>query len=116
MRGPALLKLGFEPSNKGLQAWMDSRYSGDDYSDLNDADFKELTDAHNRIVALMGGNDPANIPDALAARRSGVGLSMGSAFEAEPEPEAPAEAPAAEAPAAEAPAAEGEAAAAAEVS
>ena len=106
-----MLKLGFEPSNKGLQAWMDSRYSGDDYSDLNDADFKELTDAHNRIVALMGGNDPANIPDALAARRSGVGLSMGSAFEAEPEPEAPAEAPAAEAPAAE-----GEAAAAAEVS
>ena len=62
---------------------MDSRYSGDDYSDLNDEDFKALTDAHNRIVALMGGQDPRNIVDALAQRKAGVGLSMDKAFEAE---------------------------------
>jgi len=26
---------------------------------------KTLTDAHNRIVALMSGNNPAKIPDAV---------------------------------------------------
>ena len=87
VRGPALIKLGYMPTTKGLNEYMASRYSGDDYSALNDADYKELTDAHNRIVALMGGQNPSNIVDALAKRHAGEKLDMGSAFEAEPDKE-----------------------------
>ena len=87
VRGPALIKLGYKPTTKGLNEYMDSRYSGDDYSDLDDARYKELIDAHNRIVALMGGQDPRIIQDALALRRKGEAVNMGSAFEAEPDKE-----------------------------
>eukprot|EP00966_Prymnesium_polylepis_P098047 2270657-Prymnesium_polylepis.1 len=75
------------PSTAGLNEYMASRYTGEDYSSLSDADFKELIDAHNRIVALMAGNDPRSIIDALKLRHAGQNLDMGSAFEAEPEPE-----------------------------
>lgn len=87
VRGPALIKLGYMPTTKGLNEYMNSRYSGDDYSDLDEARYKELIDAHNRIVALMGGQDPRFIPDALAMRRQGQTVDMGSAFEAEPDKE-----------------------------
>ena len=82
-----VIKLGYKPTTKGLNEYMDSRYSGDDYSDLDDARYKELIDAHNRIVALMGGQDPRIIQDALALRRKGETVNMGSAFEAEPDKE-----------------------------
>ncbi|KAL1500490.1 hypothetical protein AB1Y20_013147 [Prymnesium parvum] len=85
VRGPALIKLGYEPSNKGLAEYMASVDS--DYSGLNDSDYAALINAHNRIVALMGGQDPRLVQDALAMRSSGQEVNIGSAFEAEPEPE-----------------------------
>jgi len=78
-RGPALMKLGFEPTAAGLALWMDSCEPSDDLSSLSDAEFLALVDAHNRIVALMGGNSPAKIPDALAARRAGSGFGSAAA-------------------------------------
>lgn len=83
MRGPALLKLGFHPSADGLDAWMAARQPADDLSSLSDEDYVPLVDAHNRIVALMGGNNPANIVDALATRAAGVGSGAAAAATAE---------------------------------
>ena len=98
VRGPALIKLGYYPNNKGLDEYMATVYTGDNYSHLSDEDYVLLTDAHNRIVQLMGGNDPGRIPDAMAQRKAGQTVDMASALanEGEPEPEAaPAEEPAA---------------------
>ena len=46
----------------------DRDYENDD---LSDEDFRAITDAHNRIVALMTARDPSVVPDALEMRRSG---------------------------------------------
>lgn len=87
VRGPALIKLGFYPSNKGLAEFMASRDPGDDISALPDEQFKAIQDAHNRIVRLMSGNDPRQIQDALAMRKAGTAAATSDAFAAEPEPE-----------------------------
>jgi len=87
VRGPALLKLGFPPNTAGLNEYMAVRQPGDDLSELSDADFKLLIDAHNRIVALMSNGNPSKTPDALALRKQGQSVDMGSAFEAEAEVE-----------------------------
>ena len=106
VRGPALIRLGYTPNTKGLNEYMATVDPDDEvhnYAKLSDEDHKAIMDAHNRIVALMGGQNPANIVDALAQRKAGQGVDLGAAFEAEPEAEeagedgAPAAAPAAEA-------------------
>lgn len=83
VRGPALIKLGYTPNTKGLNEYMAS--INDDYSTLSDDDFAALMDAHNRIVALMGGLDPRTVPDARAMRQAGTNVDLGAAFEAEEE-------------------------------
>jgi len=87
-RGPALMKLGFEPSAAGLALWMDSREPSDDLSSLSDDDFLPLVDAHNRIVALMSGQPPTRIPDALLMRQGGGFGSAAAADKAKMEREA----------------------------
>ena len=91
VRGPALIRLGYPPNTKGLNEYMatvDPEDEVHNYDKLSDVDYKAIMDAHNRIVALMGGQNPANIIDALAKRKAGGGVDLGAAFEAEPEPEA----------------------------
>ena len=55
VRGPALAKLGFPPTAKGLAEYMACRDPGDDLGGLSDDDYVPVVDAHNRIVQLMSG-------------------------------------------------------------
>ena len=83
VRGPALAKLGFQPTAKGLVEYMDCREPKDDLSRLSDAQFVEIMDAHNRIVALMSAGDPSKIVDAMKMRKAagGAPVVMSSAFD-----------------------------------
>ena len=116
VRGPALAKLGFQPTAKGLVEYMDCREPKDDLSGLSDKKFVEIFDAHNRIVALMSAGDPTKIRDAMSARKGsgGAAVDMAAAFDmaddaVEQEEKAAAEAAAAKATAEAATAADGSA-------
>jgi peptidoglycan hydrolase CwlO-like protein len=61
------------PTHLPLPLWC-RRSPGDDLSGLDDEMFKAMVDSHNRIVALMSNNNPANIVDSLAMRRAGKGF------------------------------------------
>jgi len=83
VRGPALIKLGYMPNNKGLAEYMATVDSAE-YVHLSDDEYKAIIDDHNRIVALMGGQNPSVIVDSLALRRAGQGVDIADALAGEP--------------------------------